>query len=112
MLGTLSFVRVQLAGSNSQIPPSLKVAQTKLCSQVETTLYQVERRPRRIATGRAYLHLRDDETRMRGARSGQGQGVASDHLEGNQVTAYDHTGGLADMATRSKLVVVVVSEDC
>ena len=49
---------------------------------------------------------------MRGARSGQGQGVASDHLEGNQVTAYDHTGGLADMATRSKLVVVVVSEDC
>ena len=49
---------------------------------------------------------------MRGARSGQGQGVASDRLERNQVTAYDHTGGLADMATRSKLVVVVVSEDC
>ena len=71
--------------------------------RVETTEYQVKRRTGRIATGRTYLHFEDNETRMRGTRSGQWQGVASDHLEGNQAAAYDDTGGLTDMARSLQL---------
>ena len=74
MLRTLSFVRVRLIGFKLTNWPVLESRPDKALFfdiQVETTEYQVERRPGRIATGRMHLHFRDDETRMRGTRSRQ-----------------------------------------